>query len=135
LTRGVSCSLAWSDFFSRQTQLRQLAAQHARTCFHLLLVESAFTQFRKRKIGLLLDLGPDEFGATLQCPLWSVDVGVRSDLASGTHSMQPFLDCRQADSKGSGDRRLCLIAGFSCTNHALSEVWTIWIHARKSNPF
>src|SRR5687767_5658765 len=113
----------------------QFAAHHAGTRLHLLDVESAFTQFRERKIGLLLELGTDEFGVTLECPFRTVDLSVCSDLAGQTLPMQPFLDCRQADSKGSGNRRLCLITGFGCKNHALSKVGAIWIHARKSNPF
>jgi len=117
LTRGVSRSLAWSDFFSRQTQLRQLAAHHARTCFHLLLVESAFTQFRKRNVGLLFDLGTEEGATSLEGPVRTVDLGVCNNLARCALSMQPFLDRRHADSESSSYGGLGLVTLFDGNKH------------------
>ena len=113
----------------------QLAAHHTGTCLYLLEPDHAFTQFRERNIGLLLDLGTDEFGATLECPVRTVDWGVCGDLSSRTLPIQPFLDSRQADSESRSYGSLCLVTDFGGDKDTLAEVWTIWIHARKSNPF
>jgi hypothetical protein len=90
----------------------QLAAHHAGTRLHLLEVESVFTQFRERSVGLLFNLGTDECSTTLEGPVRTVDLGVCNNLTRRALSMQPFLDRRQADSESSSYGGLCPVTHF-----------------------
>lgn len=98
----------------------QLAAHHAGTRLYLLEVESAFTQFRERKVGLLFNLGTNEWSTPLEGPVRTVDLAVCGDLARCTLSMQPFLDRRQTDSESRRYSSLGLVTRFGVNKDTLA---------------
>lgn len=109
----------------------QLSTHHARTRLDPVNRRHAFTQFREGEIGLFLDFGTNEFCAALKCAWGAVGLGASCRLPRLALPVQPFLDGRQANTKGGGYGNLRLITCVGGGKDAFAQVRTIGIHVHK----
>src|SRR5260221_5626656 len=77
--------------------MTQLAAHHTGTNLHAFALSHACTQFGQRAIRLLLELGPDEWGAVSQRTAAATTGPQGRGLPALPLAAQPFLNRRQAD--------------------------------------